>query len=50
LLRQWRRRFKKVPRKVEARIAAATRIEDLEAWLENFAEAKTLAEVGIPMD
>jgi hypothetical protein len=50
LLRQLRRRFKKVSRKVEARIAATTKIEDLETWLENFAEAKTLAEVGIPTD
>ncbi len=50
LLRQLRKRFKKVPRKVAARIAATTNLQDLEIWLENFVDAKTLAEVGIPFD
>ena len=50
LLRVLRKRFKKVPRKVEARIAAATEIRDLETWMDNFVNAKPLAEVGIPLD
>jgi hypothetical protein len=49
LLRQLRRRFKKVPRKIEARIAAAD-IRDLQTWLDNILDVKTLAEVGIPLD
>jgi len=49
LLRQLRKRFKKVPRKVEARIAAAD-IRDLQTWLDNSVDAKTMAEVGIPLD
>jgi hypothetical protein len=49
LLRQLRKRFKKIPRKVEARIAAAD-IRDLETWLDNILDAKTLAEVAIPLD
>src|ERR1700676_4286757 len=35
LLRQLRKRFKKVPRKVEARIAATTNMQHLERWLDN---------------
>jgi hypothetical protein len=50
LVRLLRKRFKKVPRKVEARIAATTNIEELGAWLDNFANAQTLADVGIPLD
>jgi hypothetical protein len=50
LLRQLRKRFKKVPRKVEARIAATADMHDLETWLDNFANAATLNEVGIPLD
>ncbi len=50
LLRQLRKRFKKVPRKIEARIAAATEIRELETWLDSILDAKTLAEVGIPLD
>ncbi len=50
LLRQLRKRFKKVPRKVEARIAVAADIRELETWLDNFANAATLADVGIPLD
>jgi hypothetical protein len=48
LLRQLRKRFKKVPRKVEARIAATTNIQELEGWLDNILDADTLADVGIP--
>jgi hypothetical protein len=47
LLRQLRKRFKKVPRKVEARIAETTDLQALEAWLDNFANAASLADVGI---
>jgi hypothetical protein len=50
LLRLLRKRFKKVPRKVETRIAATTSLQELEGWLDNFANAATLAEVGIPLD
>ena len=50
LLRQLRKRFKKLPRKVEARINAATNMHDLETWLDNIVEARSLADVGIPMD
>ncbi len=49
LLRQLRKRFKKVPRKVEARIGAAD-LRDLEIWLDNILDAKSLAEVGISLD
>ena len=49
-LRQLRRRFKRVSRKVEARIAATTNMQELETWLDNFANAETLAQVGIPAD
>jgi predicted transposase YdaD len=48
LLRLLRKRFKKVPRKVEAHITATTNMQELETWIENFATAATLAEVGIP--
>jgi hypothetical protein len=50
LMRQLRRRFKKVPRKVETRIAATTSIEELGTWLDNFANAETFADVGIPLE
>src|SRR5262249_8097070 len=50
LLRQLRKRFKRVPRKVEARITATMNMEELETWLDNFANAETLAQVGIPAD
>jgi hypothetical protein len=50
LLRQLRKRFKRVPRKVEARIAATTNLQELETWLDNFATAAALADVGIPLD
>jgi hypothetical protein len=48
LLRQLRMRFKKVPRRVEARIVATKNMQELETWLDNFANATTLADVGIP--
>jgi hypothetical protein len=48
LLRQLRKRFKGVPRKVEARIAATTNLQELQSWLDNFAHAVTLADVVIP--
>jgi hypothetical protein len=50
LLRLLRKRFKKLPRKVESRIAATTNLHDLEAWLDNFANATALVDVGIPLD
>jgi hypothetical protein len=50
LLRQLRKRFKKLPRKVQSRIAATTNLHDLETWLDNFANATTLVDVGIPLD
>ncbi len=50
LLRQLRKRFKKVPRKIETRINATIDMQELETWLDNFAEAETLAEVGILLD
>jgi len=50
LLRQLRKRFKKVPRKVAARITATTNMRDLETWLDNIVDADTLAKVGIPLD
>jgi hypothetical protein len=50
LLRQLRKRFKKLPRKVQSRIAATTNPHDLETWLDNSANATTLADVGIPLD
>jgi hypothetical protein len=50
LLRQLRKRFKKVPRKVEARVAATVNMRDLETWLDNILDAETLAKVGIPLD
>ena len=50
LLRQLRKRFKKVPRKAETRIAATTSMEELGTWLDNFANAERFAEVGIPLD
>jgi predicted transposase/invertase (TIGR01784 family) len=49
LLRQLRKRFKKLPRKLEARINATTDVTELQTWLDNFVDARTLAEVGVPM-
>jgi hypothetical protein len=50
LLRLLRKRFKRVPRKVEARIAATVNMRDLETWLDNILNAETLVEVGISLD
>jgi hypothetical protein len=50
LLRQLRKRFKKLPRKLEARINATTSVAELQTWLDNFVDAQTLAEVGVPID
>jgi hypothetical protein len=50
LLLLLRKRFKKLPRKVEARIAATTNLQDLKTWLGNVIDAATLADVGIPVD
>jgi ribosomal protein S4 len=49
LLRQLRKKFKKVPRKVATRIAATTNLQELESWLDNVVAAATLADVGIPL-
>jgi hypothetical protein len=49
-LRQLRKRFKKLPRKLEARINATTNVADLQSWLDNFVDARTLADVGVPME
>jgi hypothetical protein len=50
LLRLLRKRFKRVPRKIEARIVATTNMQDLKMWLDNILDAATLADVGIPLD
>jgi ribosomal protein L31E len=50
LLQLLRRRIKKVPRKVRVRIETTTSVQELEIWLKHFAEAQSLAEVGIPLD
>jgi hypothetical protein len=50
LLRQLRKRFKKLPRKLEARINATTDVTELQTWLDNFVAARKLADVGVPME
>jgi hypothetical protein len=50
LLRQLRKRFKKVPRKVEKHVADAANLRELNTWLDNVVDAATLEEVGIPAD
>jgi hypothetical protein len=47
LLRQLRRRFGRVPRATERLIRATQDTTRLDAWLDNFATAQTLADVGI---
>ena len=47
LLRLLRKRFKKVPRKVQERVAATTDLQLLDQWVENVLDATTLADVGI---
>ena len=49
VLRLLRKRFKKLPRKVESRIAATTNVQDLKTWLDNILDAETLDDVGIPL-
>lgn len=50
LLRLLRKRFKKVPRKVQVRIDGTTNIEQLETWLDKVVDAQNLEEVGIPLE
>jgi hypothetical protein len=50
LLRLLRKRFKKVPRQVEAQVSAATNVRTLQTWLDNVLDAETLADVGIRID
>lgn len=50
LLRQLRKRFKKLPRQVEAHVSATTNVRELQKWLDNVLDAKTLSEVGIPTE
>jgi hypothetical protein len=47
LLRQLRRRFGRLPAAVKQEISASTDIARLDQWLNNFATAQTLADVGI---
>ncbi len=47
LVRQLRRRFGRVPRATEQLIRATQDVARLDAWLDNFATAQTLADVGI---
>jgi hypothetical protein len=47
LVRLLRRRFGRVPRATEKLIRATEDTARLDAWLDNFATAQTLAEVGI---
>jgi hypothetical protein len=48
LVRQLRLRFGRVPRPVEQVIRSTNDAAQLDKWLENFATAQTLADVGIP--
>jgi hypothetical protein len=47
LVRLMRRRFGRVPRATEQLIRATQDTTRLDAWLDNFATAQTLADVGI---
>lgn len=47
LLRQLRRRFGIVPTEIVGTIEASKDIEQLDEWLDRFATASTLEEVGI---
>ena len=40
----------KVPREVEARVAATTSVRDLQKWIDNVLDAEMLADIGIPTD
>lgn len=50
LLMQLQHRFKKLPRKVEKRIAATQDNQVLQSWLAKVIDAATLEDVGIPLD
>jgi hypothetical protein len=43
-------RFKKVPSKLKTRVASTTDIRQLKAWMANIVQAKSIADVGIPLD
>src|SRR5579864_2278386 len=47
LIRQMRKRFGSVPHKVSARIKATKDTNQLETWLDAFATADSIAEIGI---
>lgn len=47
LLRVLRARFKKVPKAVERTVKATEEVARLDIWIERFATANTLDEVGI---
>jgi hypothetical protein len=34
----------------EPRIDATTEVTELQTWLDNFVDARTLADVGVPME
>jgi hypothetical protein len=50
LLVQLRARFKKVPKAVERTVRATDDVARLDSWIERFAIANTLVEVGIASD
>jgi hypothetical protein len=47
LLRQLRRRFKEIPAETEQIVANTDDLARLQEWLDRFATAKSLKEVGI---
>jgi hypothetical protein len=48
LTRQIRAKFKRVPEGVVRRIENTTDVAQLDAWLDGFARARQLTDVGIP--
>jgi hypothetical protein len=50
LIRCLKKRFKNVPRKVEARIRETTDVPILETWIDNCVDAETIESVGVPPD
>jgi hypothetical protein len=50
LLMLLKKQFKKVPAKMKARIASTTDLHQLKTWLVSFVNAKSLEDVGIPLD
>jgi hypothetical protein len=48
LLRQLRKRFRKVPAGVEATVNSTTDLAQLESWGDRVVTASTLSDVGIP--